>query len=330
MFLCKIQSCRFSLKKLFRFRYIIILLIIIIMVQLGINIYLFQKESLSYDSNSLINPNIATQKSLEFKKYQSSYLSNFNHLREDLDSYTSRVSLFGNVSVYIEDLNSGSWIGINERDRYYPGSLMKVPNAICAMKKVETSNISLETKQVVKEKDLNFKSGVLAFYDDILDKEFTLQQLLIFSLGDSDNTAAALVEKFCTDKEFIDASLASGLTDSYLEGEVEGLSPRSYSNLFRTLYNSGYLKRPNSELLLSIMANSAYYEGLAFKIKDNIIISHKVGIIRNRNQYHDCGIVYEKENPYLICVMTKGYTYEEAQDIISQISKITYDHIKSY
>ena len=55
-------------------------------------------------------------------------------------------------------------------------------------------------------------------------------------------------------------------------------------------------------------------------------MAHKFGerIIGNKIQFHEFGIVYIKNNPYLIGVMTKGASLKQLIEIVAEISRITY------
>ena len=54
--------------------------------------------------------------------------------------------------------------------------------------------------------------------------------------------------------------------------------------------------------------------------------SHKIGMKKSENQFHDCGIVYYKEEAYIICVMTKNLDYDKSNKVISDISRITFSY----
>jgi hypothetical protein len=45
-------------------------------------------------------------------------------------------------------------------------------------------------------------------------------------------------------------------------------------------------------------------------------------------ELHDCGIVYLPDNPYLLCVMTKGNDFAKMEKIIEEISRLSYERLK--
>ena len=77
--------------------------------------------------------------------------------------------------------------------------------------------------------------------------------------------------------------------------------------------------------------------GIRGGVPDEVKVANKFG---ERTQYdasgkaveqelHDCGIVYDAADPYLLCVMTKAPTSDGAAQFIRAISKTAYDFVTS-
>lgn len=56
-------------------------------------------------------------------------------------------------------------------------------------------------------------------------------------------------------------------------------------------------------------------------------VAHKTGYWYEGEQFHDCGIVYYPENPYILCVMTQGFSLSEANAVIANLSRVTYEYV---
>lgn len=108
---------------------------------------------------------------------------------------------------------------------------------------------------------------------------------------------------------------------------------KTYSSLFRQLYNGSYLSLDHSEKALSLLASVKYSKGLPEGVPDNLKIAHKFGERQiadtKEEQFHDCGIVYYPNNPYLLCIMTKGTDLSYLISTVSKISKMTYEEVNS-
>jgi beta-lactamase class A len=110
------------------------------------------------------------------------------------------------------------------------------------------------------------------------------------------------------------------------------VSVKQYSGFFRLMYNATYLNREMSEKALSILAKTSFEKGLTAKLPAGTVVSHKFGergmADSNLRQLHDCGIVYFKGNPYLVCVMTRGTDFTQQGAAIAEISAIIYKNVE--
>jgi hypothetical protein len=44
-------------------------------------------------------------------------------------------------------------------------------------------------------------------------------------------------------------------------------------------------------------------------------------------QLHDCGIIYYPGNPYLLCVMSRGLSYDDLSGVIGDVSRVTFNEV---
>ena len=80
-----------------------------------------------------------------------------------------------------------------------------------------------------------------------------------------------------------------------------------------------------SEKALNLLSQAKYAEGLSGGIPQNIKIAQKFGEHINLTktmiqplsvELHNCGIVYLPNNPYILCIMTKGGTDENNSHLL--------------
>ena len=119
------------------------------------------------------------------------------------------------------------------------------------------------------------------------------------------------------------------------------ISAQQYTLFLRILYSSTYLTEINSENALSIMSQSTYKDGISAGVPSDIIVAQKYGESLDTNtqgttitgtELHNCGIVYAKNYPYTICIMTRAkgmVDQKQLTAIIKDISKIVYDYVDS-
>jgi beta-lactamase class A len=228
----------------------------------------------------------------------------------------------GDFAVYFEELNSGAFFGINETEEFVPLSLLKVPTMIATLKEVELGKVPINQKVVLNAEDIDEKSGNLwmkgAGYT------IPIKDLLTVLIRDSDNTAVLTLDRrIISDEVFIESRIGMGLP---APTEIDAkITPIDYANMLRDLYYSNYLRRPFSELALSIMLNTDFNSQIPAGVPEGVKISHKVGFFIQEGYFHDCGIVYLPGNPYIICMMSKNTDIDEANRVMRQTSKIVYD-----
>jgi len=271
----------------------------------------------------LLSPSIAWMETEDFLVQQEKYNINYVELKKQVLNELQKKpdEIYG---FYFEDLTTGAWIGINEKEKFIPMSLFKVPLMIAILKKVEQGEISLDQKVMVDSEDLDARSGLLALNG--AGYETTIKQLITQMVQESDNTAMNALIGFATDEDYMRVVTMIGLPKQY---EGNAVSPKEYANIFRLLYFSTYLRRPFSEIALTVMMDTKFNSQLPAGLPADVKISHKVGFDTTRGFYHDCGIVYLKDHNYLICVMSKNTVQEKADKMISQLSKIVYDYNKN-
>lgn len=236
------------------------------------------------------------------------------------------------ISVYLKDLNKETWVGINERNEFAAGSLLKMPLLIAYLKKAEQNHESLKEEIEYKTEINTTPQNIIPQNKAQLGNTYTIDNLLRYMIVDSDNISYALLFKNINKK--LIAKLYSDLQLSIpdLEESELQISAKDYATFFRILYNATYLNLNLSEKALKLLTEASFRDGIVAGVPANITVAHKFAerayTTKTDKQLHDCGIVYSPKGPYLICIMTKGKDFETLKGIIKDISKITYEHMK--
>jgi beta-lactamase class A len=301
---------------------------ILLILSLAANAYFAYQESgvlKPQQDFGLLSPKVAWLDVDTFLAERTSWTISYQPLKPQINETLSNAGRSGDYGVYFEDLTTGAWMGINEKKQYLPMSLLKVPTMIAVLKKVEKGEVSLDQVVTLEEQDLNAVSGSL--YKKGAGYNITVRDLLHTMIKESDNTALLTFNRrFLTYEELEEAKTAIGIR---ADNETDTtISPKGYSNILRALYLSTYTRRPFSQIALSIMSDTDYNSQIPAGVPENVKVAHKVGFDANGGIYHDCGIVYVPNKPYLLCVMSKGTTFDEANQVISEISKKTYDYVE--
>ena len=320
-----------------RFNAIIILLAgIFIGFYLGflVDNHLFDLRSIStlnieirQGQKSLINP------LLECNDNEQIGQKEFGNLEAKLMAYIDKkikANAASHISIYFRDLNNGPWIGINEREKFSPASLLKLPLMISYYKEAEDD-------PKILDRELKFNASEEAEIKGVTqtitpgqaldtDHKYSVDELIKRMIVYSDNKAwTVLIENLSVDKLYETLSdIGFSLKDDNFDGDF--ISVKDYAAFFRLLYNASYLSRSYSEKALENLTEVKYTDGLVSKLPKSIKVAHKFGEreLKDSKQLHDCGIVYYPNHPYLICLMTRGSITSDLQTVIQDISELTY------
>ncbi|HNW88582.1 MAG TPA: class A beta-lactamase-related serine hydrolase [Bacteroidales bacterium] len=271
---------------------------------------------------------------LECDNRYSATNENLVRLQNSLNEYIDnalKTGIVTHISVYYRSLNNGPWLGINENYNYQPASLLKVPLLIAVLKKAESDTTFLH-KKILYDKILNCVTTYIVDKESlILGNTYTVNQLLEYMIIHSDNDAKEILYKILGEAYIHNVMAECGMNLDNVDMSMDFITVKEYSSFFRILYNSSYLNRDMSEKALELLSRVAFNEGIPAKLPKNIKVAHKYGerafIDNDIKQFHDCGIVYAPNSPYLICVMTKGKDFGQLVKIIADISGIVYDAV---
>lgn len=240
------------------------------------------------------------------------------------------------VSVFYRDLNNRQWFGIHENDLFEPGSLLKLPLAIAYYKlsEVDPNLLDLKYKYTNPSNDEMYDKQYTEPENKLkINTVYTVKDLINSMIKYSDNAPVSIlvggISESFFQKVFIDLGIRiNGVNDDFVSVKV-------YGSIFRSLFNASYLNQFYSNQLLEIMSNSSFQRGIVSGVPKGIVVANKFGeriktdpsngkIVKI--ELHDCGIVYDNKNPYIICVMTQGDNYDSLVEVISKISRSIYEN----
>lgn len=276
---------------------------------------------------SFLAPEVARLDLAAFNEQQRYYHAYYTPLRTQLREATPDD---GTVAVYFEDLTTGEWIGIEERTPFRGASLLKIVTIATTLRAISDGTLAFDTRLPLAPGNRDDRFGSL--YDAQPNATFTVEELIAAAATSSDNTAANALHAATGMGAWWETFQGLGLPPIPLDENITyvAVTAKGYSTALRNLYYSGYLRRRNSEYLLSLLAHTEFTDALSRGVPTNVPVAHKIGVYTvpndpSQKQYHDCGIVYT-EHPYILCVLTHGIPEEEAKSHIARISTIVYTY----
>ncbi len=322
---------KFKIKHIRYFHMIIIICVLFVWIFVGKNIFL-DHDKKDWFTNPILDTNIG-QSVMEnkninledyFQDYEKAKIANWDITQ---------------LSIYFRNLNNGNRFWIEEKELFSPASLMKLPLLIAYFKKSEKEPEFLEKKlKFTKNWTSNeYKQNVVPKKRLDVWKEYKIIDIIHQMIEYSDNEASIFLEKNIDTNEFMNV-----FTDIWIqfppitdEGFDNNIRVVDYSAFFRVLFNASYLNRENSEKVLNLLTKTDFKDGLVAGVNDkNIAISHKFwerSIFWNnwieRMQLHDCWIVYYPKYPYLLCIMTRWYDWNNLKEVLQEVSSIIYQKV---
>ena len=247
------------------------------------------------------------------------YISNDDNRIQKVQELLSANYQNEQFSIYVKQLSTGKEAGINEDQKMYAASVMKLPYLYYVQEKINQGDYQLDTKlkyvSEVNDFPGSYKpegSGSLPKTAD--NKEYTIKDLISKTAKESDNVAHNILGYYVTNKSDEtfkkETARISGeewnVTDKLASAKMAG-------QVMEAIYNQ------NAFVLESLSQTSFDNQRIAKDISAKV--AHKIG---DADEYkHDTAIVYS-ESPFIISIFTKNSDY----DSISKIAKDVYEVLK--
>jgi beta-lactamase class A len=316
----------------------IVLLIVLFLAGVSVGMLLFPQlfpaepssiaRQIRQGGYSLINPLLECD--IGSKALSRNYISFQDEVAEKVDDLKQQGDV-EEMAVYFRDLNNGLTFGVNANNDFTPASLLKLPIMIAYFKQAEVQP-SILTKQYTYtgDTDLNEEETIKPTISMQPGTKYTVTDLIKRMTIYSDNNAMALlVENMplpLQDRVYTDL----GVKIPGSNGEDDYMSTVDYSSFFRILYNASYLNADYSQKALELLSKVDYAKALRAGVPKGVTVANKFGERTDDtgHQLHDCGIVYFKDNPYLLCVMSRGQDFNKLADSIHTISALVYQEVE--
>jgi len=233
------------------------------------------------------------------------------------------------ASVYLKSYTKNEWMGINENEKFSPGSLLKVPVLIAFLKMNEKRPGILDQTLAYSHPFPSNKTVAFLSNQIILGHKYTVRDLLTYMIAYSDNNATNLLNTIIDVNVFKKIFTDFGLEAPEWNSSNYPISSKDYSLFIRALYNASYLSIEDSELATELLAKSDFKMGLAKDLPDYLRIAHKFGEGGNSNEpeVSESAIIYLENKPYSLTVMTKGKEKQRLAQILSQISDVVFQNM---
>lgn len=218
-----------------------------------------------------------------------------------------------NFAFFYYNINTKEQYLYNENTYFTAASTIKVPIAMLYYDKINHGDVSLDTKLLYKSSDYEAGTGDTSAaykFGDYIPISFLLEEMI----KESDNTATNILKRALGGEKAYRILIKQYTKETLAEEfNTENITSAKYSlDVLKRLYKD----QEKYKDLINLMKESSAGGYLKKNIKE-YEIAHKYGSIAGCT--HDYGIVYYKENPYLIGVFTKNVS--NAENLIAEMNK---------
>ena len=223
-------------------------------------------------------------------------------------------SRIGTYGFFFEDLRSGFIYGYNENVQMVSAGCMKLPIAVSLIKAVENGKVDFMNRIKIDSNDKVYGTGIIHEFGE---REYTVFELLVAMLIQSDNTAAnKIIDIVGMDQINIDIR-EMGLKNTVLnrkttderspKSDVENItSAYDLSKVWKHLHNATYLNEENSTMLIDILRRQQIKNKLALYIPDDLKfeISSKTG--DKKGVENDTALIQLPKGNFVFTVLSMG------------------------
>jgi beta-lactamase class A len=245
-----------------------------------------------------------------------------NTIIENYKNYNGVIS----ASAYLKNINDNQWTVINEEEKYEPGSLFKVPILVAYLKMNEENPGTLD-KELLFNKAFNIDKVVAYKSNTIqLGKSYKVRDLLKYMIVYSDNNATALLNNNLKPEILMKLFKDLELEVPNASAKQYFFTTKQYTLFMRAIFNASYLTIDDSEYAAQLLSQSEFDKGIRKGVPATVNIAHKFGESGSpvEMQLHESAIVYLKNKPYILTVMTKGKDNNSLSNLIAEISSVVY------
>lgn len=253
-----------------------------------------------------------------------------NLLQKEIDTLGASY----NVSLYYKNLKGGYEITIDPERSWNPASTIKAYVLVEAFRQRDLGLINFDSRITIKDENVVPTELEAKGYQPLrAGVKATIRELLNAMIVQSDNSAFnTLIDVL--DRRNISVSLRKlGLNDTVVgeklslnsdqydkDASVPGRQPNKttvhdFGRLFVNLYEG---KIADSEEILAIFKQQKINDAIPSLLPQDIEIAHKTGTLPP--YYHDGGIVYKPNDPFILVV----FTNTGSPDVIARLAKVAY------
>ena len=228
-----------------------------------------------------------------------------------------------NISLVAYSLDGNKALSYNADETYFSACTVKVGYLLSCCKVMEEKNIDEKTLLTYEERHYHGGSGDIRYQS--YGTQYTLEQLITKCLSISDNVAYEMLMEYFGLEEYNQMVRELGCDSLALES-LWGwyVQAQDYITMWNAVSEYFDTETKMAKILKNACTNTPFNYGT--EALEDVEYSHKSGDnFGTYAAYHDAGIVWDKETPYIYVILTYSEGEYNDENTMHSASQIVYD-----
>lgn len=233
----------------------------------------------------------------------------------------------GTYGIYVRDLYTKQVCGLNHDTVFHAASTFKIPVNLYLFKQIADGQINPHHKLTYQRKHYEGGTGILQYKD--YGTSYTIQELSKYSIVYSDNVATNMLLDLLGRKNV--KKMMSDLGGTVVDYSANTTCPKDMAIYMDALVEFNIEHPAEGALLLDFLKNTVFNDRIPTLLPAGTEVAHKIGNWPLEGSYHDVGVVYHPDHPYIISLFSKNAPSSNyAYQVLQQISRFVYDAQSSF
>jgi len=261
----------------------------------------------------IINPEIVDEQLIRISQNLYSHDDVIDGIRELVGTFN------GVYGVYVEPLEEGATYGINQDEEFTGASVNKVLIMAQVLLEIEEGKLDFKDEYRLQKKDIqDYGTGSMRY--DRPGKVYTIDELLDLTGKVSDNTAAWVLNLMVGKSKVQDFINELGMEKTSIEENTT--TPAEMGQFFSKVYHGKILSESSQEKLYQYLTRTEFEGRIPVGVSSLVSVAHKIGT--EAQVINDCGIIFDKKYPYILCIFSKEAKESQALEVLPKISALVW------
>ncbi|MBO8128908.1 MAG: serine hydrolase [Peptococcaceae bacterium] len=244
----------------------------------------------------------------------------YTRLELELEEYLKGQQ--GTYGVYVQDMRTGAWMGINEAGAFHAASTFKLYLNLYLYEQIAAGRVNPQAKLTFLEKHAEGGTGYLQHKP--LGSQFTVAELSRASIVYSDNVATNMLLDYLGRANV--KTFMKRMGCRVVDYRRNITCPGDAALCMRQIVEFSRKHPDLGRQLMYHLSHTVFNERIPAKLPSGIMVAHKIGNWPPTGSYHDVGYVQHPAYPYVIALYSKNTpSFQYACRVLSEISRRVYE-----